>query len=238
VVEAREALLRLLAEGSLRIDGRLRAASNAALFGEVSATGRRTAVIYKPIAGERPLVDFPTGTLANRERAAFLLSEATGWQIVPPTVLREGPFGPGMVQAWTTADASIDLVAMISAPDDRLRRICVYDVLANNADRKGGHLLPTPDGQIVAIDHGLCFAAEPKLRTVLWAWRGQALEADELAAVRRVSAALDGHLAAQLDELLSPAETRALLARTEALLVAGRFPQPDPHRPALPWPPF
>ena len=170
--------------------------------------------------------------------AAFALSEATGWSIVPSTILRDGPLGPGMVQLWIDPDPEADVIEIITTADERLRRVCVFDVLANNADRKGGHLLAMADGHIYGVDHGICFSAEPKLRTVLWAWRGQALSDDEAAVVRRVCDALDAELGEELSALLSPAELAATKQRTSALVASGRFPQPDPHRPAIPWPPF
>jgi hypothetical protein len=194
--------------------------------------------VYKPIAGERPLYDFPDGTLARREVAAFLLSEATGWDIVPPTVLRDGPFGQGAVQAWMEGDPNVDLVELIVHADPRLRPMCVFDLVANNADRKGGHILPQLDGTFRGVDHGICFAVEPKLRTVLWAWRGEELSGDELAVVRRVASALAGNFGTALAELLTPDEVREAAHRVAALLESGRFPEPDPERPALPWPPF
>ena len=196
--------------------------------------------VYKPIRGERPLDDFPGGTLANREVAAYVLSEETGWDIVPPTVMRDGPFGPGMVQLWIDIDESVDLVEMVVGRDERLRRVAIFDALANNADRKGTHLLPMPSGHVFGVDHGICFAAEPKLRTVLWGWRGEALTDEELAVVRKVCDALDpgGELRAGLSQLLAPNEVSAAARRAEDLLRTGRFPQPDPSRPALPWPPF
>ena len=195
-------------------------------------------VVYKPVRGERPLDDFPTGTLGFREAAAYLLSEATGWQVVPPTLVRDGPFGAGAVQLWIDVAEEADVLEMIVTSDERLRRMAVFDVLANNADRKGGHILPTPDGHIYGVDHGICFAVEPKLRTVLWAWRGTELLPEELAAVKRVCDGLDGDLGRDLGKLISAAEVRATSRRAEALLTTGRFPQPDPGRPALPWPPF
>lgn len=194
--------------------------------------------VYKPIRGERPLDDFPMGTLAYREVAAYLLSEATGWGIVPASVLRDGPFGKGMVQEWIEADPAVDVVEMIVNADPRLRSVCVFDALANNADRKGGHLLPTGNGHVYGVDHGICFAAEPKLRTVLWAWRGKKLVDEELDVARTVSEQLDGSLGVALGELLSARELAAAKRRAEALLSRGRFPQPDPTRPAVPWPPF
>ena len=194
--------------------------------------------VYKPVAGERPLYDFPDGTLARREVAAYLLSEATGWSIVPPTVLRDGPFGEGAVQAWMDVDPEVDVVELIVGSDPRLRPMCVFDLMANNADRKGGHILPLLDGTLRGVDHGICFAVEPKLRTVLWGWRGDELSDDELAVARRVALDLEGALGAALGELLTRGEVRATHRRVAALLKNGRFPEPDPARPAVPWPPF
>jgi uncharacterized repeat protein (TIGR03843 family) len=194
--------------------------------------------VYKPTRGERPLHDFPEGTLARREAAAYALSEATGWSVVPPTVLRDGPFGEGAVQAWVEADPEVDVRQLVLGADQRLRPMAVFDVMANNADRKGGHILALATGALMGVDHGICFATEPKLRTVLWAWRGASLSGAELQVVGRVASALEGDLGAVLGELLTRAEVRATAHRTAALLESGRFPQPDPARPALPWPPF
>jgi hypothetical protein len=237
--------LKRLREDELVVEGRLIDASNATFYCRlVGARGARgepppdLACVYKPIRGERPLDDFPHGSLARRELAAYLLSEAIDWAIVPPTVLRDGPFGLGMVQQWIEADLTVDVVELVLAPDPRLRRIALYDVLANNADRKGSHLLPLTSGHIHGVDHGVCFAVAPKLRTVLWAWRCQVLEPAEVEAVQRVVVALDGSLSDELAEVLSPSEVRATRERAERLLEAGRLPQPDPSRPAIPWPPF
>ena len=127
------------------------------------------------MAGERPLWDFPDGTLAGREISAFLVSEATGWRVVPPTVLREGPFGPGMVQLWIDGDEDVDLPAFVRRDDPALRRMAVFDAVVNNADRKGGHIIPMPDGHVYGVDHGICFSVDPKLRTLLWRWAGKPL---------------------------------------------------------------
>ena len=194
--------------------------------------------VYKPVRGERPLDDFPSGTLAMRERAAYLLSEATGWGIVPRTVLRGGPFGEGCVQEWLETDEGVDVVGLVVGADQRLRPICVFDVIANNADRKGGHLLALADGRVMGVDHGICFAADDKLRTVLWSWRGEPLSSDEMEVVERVGGALDGALGVALGELLTRDEVAAARRRAALLASSGRFPQPDPLRPALPWPPF
>jgi len=194
--------------------------------------------VYKPVRGERPLDDFPDGTLARRERAAYLLSVALGWNIVPPTVLRDGPFGRGMVQRWIDVDPQQDVVAMVFEPDLRLRRICLFDAIANNADRKGSHLLPLQNGHVYAVDHGVCFAAQPKLRTVLWAWRGQPLAEVEAAATERVADEIGGELGESLAELLSREEVLATQRRAADLGRRRKFPLPDPTRPSLPWPPF
>lgn len=194
--------------------------------------------VYKPTAGERPLDDFPDATLSRREVAAFLVSEATGWGIVPPTVLRDGPFGEGAVQRWIDVDATADVVAMVVESDPRLRRIATLDAALNNTDRKGGHLLPVPGGHVFGVDHGVCFSTVPKLRTVLWGWRGRPFEADELAGLERIAEGLRGDLARDLAPLLSRAEIAATRRRVDGLLETRRFPQPRPDWPAIPWPPF
>jgi len=238
-----ETALGLLERGELTVVGQLHASSNNALL--CLATGRSpdggpdlvATCIYKPVMGERPLIDFPTGTLARRELAAFLASEATGWSIVPPTVMRHGPFGEGMLQLWIKTDDAVDPVAMVVAEDARLRRIAVFDAAVNNTDRKAGHLLPVPGGHVYGVDHGVTFSSVPKLRTVLWAWRGQPFSSSELAVLRRLRDGLGDALGARLGELLAPIEVAATARRVDELLATGVFPQPDPHRPALPWPP-
>jgi len=236
---AREAALTLLEEGELRIAGRIVQASNATFLGTVTQGETVWTCVYKPVRGERPLDDFPDGTLGKRERAAFLVSDRCGWDVVPPTVLREtGPYGPGMAQLWIDLDATADIIAMVNGDDPRLRTMAVFDTVVNNADRKGGHILPTPDGHVYGVDHGICFAAEPKLRTILWGWRGHALVEDELMLLRRTRAALDGPLGDELRSLLARAELRALALRIDALLAGGCFPLPDPYRMVVPWPPF
>ncbi|CAN5700291.1 SCO1664 family protein [soil metagenome] len=218
--------------------GRLSDASNATFLCRLGDAEAGPLCVYKPVKGERPLDDFPSHTLARREVAAHLLSEVAGWRIVPPTILRDGPFGAGMAQAWIEPDPEIDVVELVLRADERLRRICLFDALANNADRKGGHLLATDAGHVWGVDHGICFAVEPKLRTVLWQWRGEALDEAEIGVVRRVRSDLDGALGAALGDLLSAAEVAASVRRADALLADGRFPMPDPLRPAVPWPPY
>ena len=235
----RAAALALLQDGELRIEGRIVQASNATFLGTVTHGDDVRTCVYKPVRGERPLDDFPDGTLGKRERAAFLVSDHCGWDIVPPTVLREtGPYGPGMAQLWIDLDPAADIIAMVNGDDPRLRAMAAFDAAVNNADRKGGHLLPTPGGQIYGVDHGICFAAEPKLRTILWGWRGQPLDAPELALLQRTRSGIDGSLGGELRSLLSRAEVRALIQRLDTLLLDGCFPLPDPYRMVIPWPPF
>jgi hypothetical protein len=240
-----ETACRVLSQAELTIVGRLVSASNGTFFCVAQEPPRpdgrpgvTASCVYKPIRGERPLVDFPSGTLACREVAAYTLSEASGWQVVPPTVLRDGPFGQGMVQLWMEIDEEFDVAAAINDDVPSLRRIALLDVVMNNADRKGGHLLPLPGGRILGIDNGLCFSVEPKLRTVLWRWRGQPLEPDETAMLQRLHRDLAGELGRGLRELLTTAEVRATQRRVERLLSDPRFPLPDPNRPVIPWPPF
>lgn len=255
----------LLARGELTVRGRIREASNAALFCTVALDGREASCVYKPVAGERPLWDFPDGTLAGREVAAYEVSEATGWGLVPPTVLREGPYGEGMCQLWIDVSAEAELLALVDgeepepgwraigfaevgegrtallvhADDERLRRLAVLDAVINNADRKGGHLLPTTDGRLYGIDHGVAFNAENKLRTLLWGWAGEPLtpEAVDVLTELRRSLSEGGELAARLAGLITAAEIEATRARVDALLVSGRHPEPGGEWPAIPWPP-
>ncbi|MFD5451951.1 SCO1664 family protein [Streptomyces sp. NPDC127100] len=255
----------LLARGELTVRGQIREASNAALYCTVAHDGREAACIYKPVAGERPLWDFPDGTLAQREVAAYEVSEATGWGLVPPTVLRDGPYGEGMVQLWIDAAPESELLALVDAEepgpgwkavafaevgegrtallvhadDERLRRLAVMDAVVNNADRKGGHLLPAAGERLYGIDHGVTFHAENKLRTLLWGWAGDPLTAEALAALGALREALGdgGPLDVRLGELITPAELDATRARVDALLESGKHPEPSGEWPAIPWPP-
>jgi uncharacterized repeat protein (TIGR03843 family) len=233
--------LPFLATAEMEIVGRLVSASNitllVALHGDVPGRGHVTAgAVYKPVRGERPLWDFPDGTLAGREVAAHLLSAAAGWDVVPPTILREdAPVGPGMLQLWVETGDDVDVVDLVRAGDARLRPIALFDAIANNGDRKGGHLLVRPDGRIQGVDHGVTFNVDPKLRTILWGWRGTALTPAEirvLLALRRRWAALGESLGPHL----LPAEIAAARARLDDLLLTGLFPQPSPDWPAVPWP--
>jgi hypothetical protein len=238
-----ESALDLLRRGDLDIVGRLVASTNNAMLCTVSLPCPDpepdivAACVYKPVLGERPLDDFPDRTLARREVAAFVVSEATGWAIVPPTVLRDGPFGEGMVQLWIDVDETVDPVELVMGADPRLRRIAAFDAAVNNTDRKAGHLLPVSGGHVYGVDHGVCFSPAPKLRTVLWHWRGEPLDPPELDTLAALRADLDKALGDELRTLLDPIEVAATARRLDRLIDGGRFPHPDPRRPALPWPP-
>lgn len=259
------AAVELLARGELTVRGRIREASNAALYCTVTYQDREAACVYKPVAGERPLWDFPDGTLAGREAAAYEVSRATGWDLVPPTVLRDGPYGEGMCQLWIETGPGAELLALVDgeepepgwkaigfaevgegrtallvhADDERLRRLSVLDAVINNADRKGGHLLPTADGRLYGIDHGVTFNTENKLRTLLWGWAGEPLpeEALDVLAALRDALAATGPLTAALTPLITPAEIDATRARVDSLLAARTHPEPGTDWPAIPWPP-
>jgi uncharacterized repeat protein (TIGR03843 family) len=247
--------------GELELAGRITSASNATFLGSIGGI----LVVYKPVAGERPLWDFPDGDLARRELAAYLVSESFGWNVVPRTWLRDGPLGTGMVQLWQDVDLeqdAVDLVAADVVPDTgwrrvfdgtdeqgrpvalihedslALRRMAVFDVVVNNADRKCAHVLTMADGHRHGVDHGLTFHVEHKLRTVLWGWLGEELNAEELDGIDRVRSELAGTLGEALTGLISAREIDALDARCEQLRCEGRFPGPYGNMPAMPWPLF
>lgn len=233
------AALRLLRDGVLEVEGRLVDASNATLLATVTLEEVSRRCVYKPVAGERPLWDFPEGTLAGREVAAYEVSEATGWALVPPTVYRDGPFGPGMCQLWIDVDTSVDIVALLRGEHPQLRRMAVFDAVVNNADRKGSHVLPLAGGHVYGIDHGVCFSAEDKLRTLLWQWRGEPLTGEARHVLEALRAELaSGKLREQVAKLLTPDELAATQDRVGDLLLSGIHPYPSGDWPALPWPPF
>ena len=228
----------LLRTGTLSIEGRLVDASNTTLYCALSGDGLTTACVYKPVRGERPLWDFPDGTLAAREVAAYEVSAALGWQVVPPTVLRDGPVGEGMVQLWIDGDETVDLGRLVRADRPALRRMAVFDAVVNNADRKGGHLIPVPGGHVYGVDHGVSFHQQDKLRTVLWSWAGQPLPDDAVDALSELRALLEGSLDAVLSALLTRREVVAVRRRLDRLLTRRCYPEPSGDWPAVPWPPF
>lgn len=256
--------LEILADGTLTVLGRIMPASNHTYLCRLGAEGDGLQAVYKPVSGERPLWDFEDGTLAAREYAAWLVSEALGWSVVPPTVLRDGPSGPGMVQLWCEPDPDqrpVDVVAqgplvdgllhVVDATDHRdrpvmlvhedtpaLRRMALFDLVVNNTDRKGGHVLAMPDGHRYGVDHGVCFHVDDKLRTVLWGWAGQPLTEEERAALTGLATALDGGGLAELAGLITRHEIAATRRRLARLLRSGTFAEPGPGWPSLPWPAF
>ena len=189
--------------------------------------------VYKPHRGEQPLWDFPDG-LYRREVAAYRLSRALGWDVVPPTVERDGPFGPGSLQWFVDADFDQHYFTMLEddALHDQLRRLCAFDLVANSTDRKGGHVLVDGHGHLWAIDNGLCLHAEVKLRTVIWDFAGESLPADLADDLARL---VEHPLPSDLADLLDPFERDALQARARALLTEARFPH-DPTGRRVPWP--
>lgn len=256
-------LERVLATGELTSVGRLADSSNGALLCSVSNGEEAVLAIHKPQVSERRLWDYPDGTLVARERAAYLVSAAGGFDVVPPTVLRDGPHGRGSVQLWVgpvegEPDPLVDVtpvaevpegwvvvlsgetpdgvpVVVSHAPHPALRTVAVLDAVLNNSDRKGGHLLRDGD-RVRGCDHGVSLSVEPKLRTVLWGWAGEPVPAEDLARVERLREALAAGLDEDLHELLTVPEVEALHARVEALLRSRRHPLPTPGWPAIPWP--
>jgi len=258
--------VRELLDGPLVVLGRIMPASNHTFLTRLGDGGVQC--VYKPSSGERPLWDFTDGTLAAREYAAWVVSEHLGWDIVPPTVLRDGPAGPGMVQLWMEPEETpegrpdpVDVVPEGPLPpgflhvvdangvDDEpvmlvhedstpLRRMAVFDLVTNNTDRKGGHVLAMPGGHRHGVDHGVCFHSDDKLRTILWGWAGDPLAADELEGVESVLAGLDSDLRVALEDLLTVREVDAVARRCERLLRVRAFPVPRGGWPSIPWPPF
>ena len=225
-----------LISAPLSVTGRLIDASNATLYAEAKIGEVDVACIYKPVAGERPLWDFPDGTLANREYAAYLISEISGLHVVPLTVLRDGPFGFGAVQQWINIDESIDLALFFREDNPALRKIALFDAIVNNTDRKIGHLLPLSNEVVLGCDHGVTFHSEDKLRTVLWQWSGDELTGDEIATLDNLLAKIAAN--AELKELITESEIAALEDRINSLISAGTFPTPSDEWPSIPWPPF
>ncbi|MBB2992605.1 putative repeat protein (TIGR03843 family) [Mycolicibacterium iranicum] len=263
----------VLQRGDLTVLGRIRSASNATFLCEATLGEHSEHCVYKPIRGEAPLWDFPDGTLAGRELASYLVSAALEWNVVPYTIIRDGPAGPGMLQRWVDqpgdedpdddADRGPDLidllpsghipagflpilqaydyagdeVTLVHADDERLRRIAVFDVVINNADRKGGHVLQGVDGGVYGVDHGVTLHVEDKLRTVLWGWAGKPVDDETLADVEKLREALGSDLGAELCNHITPREVAALRSRVVELLRNPVMPTPERSRP-IPWPAF
>ncbi len=230
--------LELLRTGGMAIEGRLVDASNTTLYCSLSGDGVTAACVYKPVRGERPLWDFPDGTLAEREVAAYVVSQALGWNVVPPTVLRDGPLGEGMVQLWMDGDEAVDLTRLIRDDLPPLRRMVLFDAIVNNADRKGGHLIPMAGGHVYGVDHGVSFHQQDKLRTVLWSFAGDPLSDDAVDALSEFRARMEGELDGVLCALLTRREVAAVRRRVDRLLTGRRYPEPSGDWPAIPWPPF
>lgn len=226
-----------LTSGDLDVTGRLVDASNATLYANCTLNGSTIAVIYKPVAGERPLWDFQDGNLAQREFAAYLISELGDFTVVPPTVLRDGPFGIGMVQQWIDIADDIDLAQFYRTDNSELRKMALFDAVVNNTDRKIGHLLPIREDLVHGCDHGVTFHEDDKLRTVLWQWADKSLTADEIERLERLEVSIHS-ASAQILELISENEFASLLARINRLLTERKYPSPSDEWPAVPWPPF
>jgi uncharacterized repeat protein (TIGR03843 family) len=225
-----------LEKGTLDVTGRLVDASNATLYATCTYNEQSIPVIYKPIAGERPLWDFPDGNLAQREYAAYLLSELGGFSVVPPTVLRDGPFGQGMVQQWIDIDESIDLAEFYRTDHPELRTMALFDAIANNTDRKIGHLLPSVQGRVLGCDHGVTFHEDDKLRTVLWQWAGKPLTESEMDSLQNLLSLVKQN--EEIRSLITDNEFTALQTRIQRLISEKEFPSPSDEWPAVPWPPF
>lgn len=215
--------------------GLLSGSSNYTFLAELGEEA--TLVVYKPRRGETPLWDFPTGTLCQREVAAYVVCAAAGWDYVPPTILRDGPHGIGMVQQFIDHDPKFHAFNLAAEYEAELKEIALLDLVINNADRKGGHVLRDNSGRLWAIDHGVCFHVEPKLRTVLWDFVGEPVPDTALKGIEALCAAVRGDAAKTLEDLLFPEEIEVLMQRADAILRTKVFPEPGPGRP-YPWPPI
>ena len=236
-----DSALTILQEGEIEVKGKFLWGSNYTFLVEATHQGQALPAVYKPTRGERPLWDFPAASLAHREAAAYLVSEALEWHFVPETVYRRrGPLGPGSLQRYIEHDPEIHYFSMDEIGRQRLRPVALFDLLINNADRKGGHVILDQNHQLWLIDHGICFHVEDKLRTVIWDFSGEPIPADlraSLAAFEK-KLSLDEDLQVQLSRHLSKAELRALAARAAELLKMNSFPDPQPNRRPYPWPPL
>ncbi len=223
---------KIFQSGELEVIGRLVDASNASLLCTLPDNVK---VIYKPIAGERPLWDFPDGNLASREVAAYYISEIGNFKVVPKTVLREGPFGTGAIQKWIETSEEADVITIAQSNDSQMRNLALFDIVINNADRKFGHVLITPENRIFGCDHGVSLHKENKLRTVVWQFAEELLQPAEVEQLNELLSQID---CKYLSTYLSEDEIDAIFKRTKNLLEAGRFSSPNPNWPAVPWPPY
>jgi hypothetical protein len=227
-----------LSSGLLTVTGRLVDASNATLYATALLDDHLLPCIYKPIAGERPLWDFADGSLAHREYAAYLVSDHLGFDLVPLTILRDGPYGFGMVQQWIDLDDGIDLAKFFATDHPGLRSMALFDAVINNTDRKIGHLLPVNRDRLYGCDHGVTFHPEDKLRTVLWQWAGEPFNEAELSLLYIARTELAGSLGQLLSPYLTEKEITQTRRRVDELLNSKEFPLPNPNWPAVPWPAF
>ena len=235
--------LEALKRGKIAIQGEFLWGSNYTFLVQVETDGGKLPAVYKPSRGERPLWDFPTSSLAKREAAAFWVSQALGWELVPPTVYRSrGPIGAGSVQLYIDHDPEYHYFNFSPEDHQRLRPTVLFDLLINNADRKGSHILVGENRHIWLIDHGVCFHVEDKLRTVIWNFAGEKIPEEYLADLRSFVNKLEpideqsSELWDRLVRLLNRGEIRAMAARAKTLIYSGIFPAPDPHRRPFPWP--
>jgi uncharacterized repeat protein (TIGR03843 family) len=235
-----EVVLNDLEHGQLTLLGEFMWGSNYTFAVQVEHADRAFKGVYKPTRGERPLWDFPPSSLARREVAAYLVSEALQWRLVPPTVCRrKGPMGPGSLQQYVEHDPEYHYFNFSEQDRQRLRPVALFDLLVNNADRKGSHVLIDPQDHLWLIDHGICFHREDKLRTVIWDFAGEPIPEDLCAALDRFWQTLEpgSELATRLGKYLNREETKALAGRAKRLVGYGRFPNPHPNRRPYPWPP-
>ena len=240
VLYDKQSILEALQKGTLDLQGQFLSGSNYTFLGDLAYNDLTFQVVYKPVRGEQPLWDFPHGSLARREVAAYLVSEALGWDLVPPTVFRkEGPLGPGSAQQYVDHDPNNHYFNFDEKDRQRLRPVVIFDLLLNNADRKGGHILRDEQDHLWLIDHGLCFHAEDKLRTVVWDFSGEEIPEELMMAVSELTTNLreGGKLYTELLHYLRSGEINSLLARARRLCDTGRFPSPPASRRSYPWPP-
>ena len=232
-------VLEVLSQGKMEMQGLLPSGSNYTFLVYMLHEDLRLPAVYKPRRGERPLWDFPDGTLYKRETAAYVVCEALGWGFVPPTVCRDGVEGPGSVQFYVDVEPETHYFNLAEDQKEPLRQIAAFDILVNNADRKGGHILRDSRGELWAIDHGLCFHADPKLRTVIWDFAGQSVSDKIVNSLRKFRAMLNppSDLLGLLCQLIDEDEVAALRRRADRLLKQKCYPEPGPGR-NYPWPPL